>query len=336
MAWYNIPGNEQDVVISTRYRLSRNIAEFPFPTRLDAASAKEIINRIGGVLEANGFNKTDFSEISHANAYSLAEKMYITPDFIRESLPHALYLNEPCNLSAMLCRREHIQLQCILPGFDLKDASSAVQKIEELLDSKFNFAYDERFGYLTSDPAYLGSGAEISVLLFLPALRRACFILPLSEKLSKCGMCLKSFFSESTESNIYILTNKITDVPQAKLVEYFSRTVREIIDSERAQRREIVGEEYERIADAATRAEGVLRYANLLSYSDFLKYSAEVRLGISLGMITDVKTELLTALLIESLPATLCASGDGATSKNRSSISVEKERASYVKERLTA
>lgn len=336
MAWYNIPGNEQDVVISTRYRLSRNVSEFPFPVRLDAASAKEVINRVGSVLDANGFNKTDFSEISHASAYSLAEKMYITPDFIRESMPHALYLNEPCNLSAMLCRREHIQLQCILPGFDLKDAYSSVKKIEELLDSKFNFAYDEKFGYLTSDLAVLGSGAEISVMLFLPALRRACYLTPLAEKLSAAGMCLKSFFNEVTDSGLYLLTSKITDISQEKLVEYFTRVTRQIIDSERAQRREIVGEEYERIADAATRAEGILRYANLLSYSDFLRYSADVRLGISLGIITDVKTELLTSLFIETLPATLRASADNTSVKNRSSISVEKERASYVKERLTA
>lgn len=336
MAWYNIPGNEQDAVICTRYRLSRNITEFPFPARLDAASAKEMINRVGSVLEANGFNKNDFSEISHASAYSLAEKMYITPDFIRESLPHALYLNEPCSLSAMLGRREHVQLQCILSGFDLKDASSSVQKIEELLDSKFNFAYDERFGYLTSDPSYLGSGAEISVVLFLPALRRSDFIQSIAEKLSRGGMCLKPFMGEAADSNLYVLTNKLTDLPQSKLIKYFTSVTRDLIDSERSQRRETVGEEYERIADAAMRAEGILKYANLISYSDFLKYSSDVRLGISMGVITDIKTELLTSLLIELLPATLCSSSDTSSVKNRSSVSVEKERASYIKEHLTA
>ncbi|MGN1445605.1 MAG: ATP--guanido phosphotransferase, partial [Eubacteriales bacterium] len=71
MAWYHVPGNEQDVVISTRVRFARNLSEYPFPSRLDATGAKEIINKVGQVLEDNGFTKTDFSDISHTAAVSL-------------------------------------------------------------------------------------------------------------------------------------------------------------------------------------------------------------------------------------------------------------------------
>ena len=64
MSWYHTPGNDQDVAISTRIRLSRNIAGVPFPARLDAAGARESIHTVGSVLEKNGFIATDFSEIS--------------------------------------------------------------------------------------------------------------------------------------------------------------------------------------------------------------------------------------------------------------------------------
>lgn len=339
MAWYNIPGNEQDTVIFTRYRVARNISEFPFPSRLDPTGAKEIIGRVGSVLEANGFSKTDFSEISHATAYSLAEKLYISPDFIRESLPHALYLNEPCNLSAMLCREEHIRLQCILPGFSVRDASASVSKIEGILDEKFNFAFEERFGYLTSDPSLLGCATEISVMLFLPSVLHSGMMPSLIERMSGCGFRMRRFFTDdlSRERNadipFYLLSNKITGVSEEELDQRFGSAVRRIIDSERQARRDIGAETFEKITDRAMRAEGILRYAHLLSYSDYIRYSAALRLGIALGSITDVRTETLTSLLFETLPATLSMSLDTLPQSSRS---VDKYRANYVKERLQA
>ena len=92
MAWYHIPGNDQDVVISSRVRFARNVAEYPFVSRLDAPRAREIVNRIGSILEKNGFSRIDFSDISRSTAQSLVEKHYASPVFVRESLPHALFL----------------------------------------------------------------------------------------------------------------------------------------------------------------------------------------------------------------------------------------------------
>ena len=81
MSWYHVPGNQQDTVICTCIRLSRNLAAYPFPARLDAAAAKEIIGRVGGVLEQSGFLPTDFSEISRKGVESLAEKRFVSPRF---------------------------------------------------------------------------------------------------------------------------------------------------------------------------------------------------------------------------------------------------------------
>ena len=87
MSWYHIPGNQQDVAVSTRVRLARNLMGYPFPSRLDAAGAKSVMESVGAVLEKNGFIPTDFAEISRGAAGSLVEKRFITPRFVSQSLP---------------------------------------------------------------------------------------------------------------------------------------------------------------------------------------------------------------------------------------------------------
>ena len=152
MAWYEIPGAEQDVALCTCARLSRNLEAFPFPARLEPAGAKEVISAVGAVLTENGFTAIDFAEISRTAACALVEKCYAGPEFIRESLPHALYLNEPCGISAMLCGQDHVRLRCIRPGLAVRDAYAGVSGVEGQLDARFDLAFDERLGYLTHDP----------------------------------------------------------------------------------------------------------------------------------------------------------------------------------------
>ena len=172
MSWYHVPGNQQDTVICTCVRLSRNLTGYPFPTRLEASTAREIIGKVSAVLDKNGFVATDFSEISRITAESFAEKRFISPRFARESLPHALLLNDPCNLAVAVCEEDHVRIRCILSGLSLTDAYEGAAKVETLLDGGLELAFDERLGYLTASPYVLGTAMEVSVLLCLPLLTK--------------------------------------------------------------------------------------------------------------------------------------------------------------------
>ncbi|MBO7296983.1 MAG: hypothetical protein J6V39_06960, partial [Clostridia bacterium] len=134
MAWYNTPGYENDTVIFSRITLSRNLEKYPFFQRISPKQAAEIIANIGGMLEGNGFSMINFSDISPTAAASYAEKYYATREFASISLPHALLLNEPCNLSVMLGGRDHVQICCTLPGLSLQDAAANAFKMDDLID----------------------------------------------------------------------------------------------------------------------------------------------------------------------------------------------------------
>ena len=333
MAWYHIPGNDQDVVISSRVRFARNVAEYPFVSRLDAPRAREIVNRIGSILEKNGFSRIDFSDISRSTAQSLVEKHYASPVFVRESLPHALFLNEPCNLSAMVCEEDHIRLQCILSGFSLQDAINGAGKIESQLDSEVAFAFDPHLGYLTGCPTNLGTAMRASVMLCLPMLTVSGRMESISLQLGQMGLLLRGIYGEGTASAgcMYQLSNRITmGLSEEEILERLHHAATEIIVLERQIRAKISGLEKAKLIDRIQRSEGILRYAHALTASEMLEKLTDLRVGAAMGL-NDYRVEIMTSLLVEGMPATLSL---GVDSPPKQDLDCEILRAKVVKTQL--
>lgn len=323
MSWYHMPGNDQDVAISTRIRVSRNLAGVPFSPRLDANGAREIIHTVGSVLEKNGFIATDFSEISGTAAKALVEKRWITPEFARASHPHALFLNEPCNLAVMVCEEDHIRIQCILPGLDLRDGLDGALKVERLLDSHIPLAFEEKWGYLSASPANLGSGLRASVYLSLPLLEKSGRLEGLGHRLIRSGLYLRGPFGEDAYpfGHIYQLSNRVSlGIPEEELCGIMQEASENLILAERQAREAVSGDELYRLTDTVRRAEGLLRYATLLPTGEMTQLLGLLRLGAAMGMVKGVRVETITALLSEAMPANLVLGMEpppkGETSKN--------------------
>lgn len=307
MAWYHIPGNEQDTVISTRVRFARNLSAYPFTSRLDAPRAKEIIGKVGGVLEKNGFSRMDFADISRVSAQSLMEKHYVSPVFLRESLPHALFLNEPCNLAVMVCEEDHVRLQCVQAGLTLRDAYAGACKAETLLDGELEFAFDQHWGYLTACPTNVGTALRVSIMLCLPMLTAGGRMEALSLQLGQMGLLMRGFYGEGTAAAgcLYQISNRATlGLTEEDILERVESAVSQIIATERKLRTAVSDVELEKLTDRIRRAEGILRYAHTLSASEMLEHLANLRLGAAMGL-TDVRVEALTSLFVEAMPATL-------------------------------
>lgn len=313
MSWYHIPGNEQDVAISTRVRFARNIREYPFPSRLDAPRAREMTNRVGEILEKNGFIRTDFADISRATAQSLVEKHFASPAFVRESLPHSLFLNDPCNLSVMVCEEDHLRIQCILSGLSLRDAYEGSSKIETLLDNGFELAFDERWGYLSGCPSNLGTAMRASVMLSLPMLTLRGRMEALSLQLGQTGLLLRGLYGEGTSPAgcLYQVSNRVTmGITEEEILSRLEEATGALIEAERRARDNVTGRELDELTDRVSRAAGLLRHAHMLSAGEMLQLLSQVRLGAAMGILRDVRVEHLTTLVVEAMPATLTLSAD--------------------------
>ncbi len=313
MAWYNTIGQASDTVISSRVRLARNISGYPFASHLDANAANEIIEKVSASLEPSGFRKINFSDISPIMATSYVERHYVSPDFATKDTPHALLLMEQAGIAVMVCEEDHLRIQSILPGLALEEAYKNAWNTEKRLDEDFDFAYSEQLGYLTHCPTNLGTGMRASVMMFLPALTRGGYMNSLANQLSKLGLTVRGLFGEGSgvAGCMYQISNQITlGISEEETLKKLNDAVRQISESEQKTRKAINGDALDRLTDQILRSEGTLRYAHMLSSAEFIKLFADVRFGITLGIVTDVTYEQLGTLLVEAMPATLTLSSE--------------------------
>lgn len=334
MSWYHVAGHQQDTVVCTCICLSRNLAGHPFPARLEAGEAKEIIGLVGAVLEKNGFVATNFSDISRLAADSLAEKRFVSPRFARESLPHALFLNDPCSLSVAVCEEDHIRIRCILSGLSLKDAREGASKVEALLDGALELAFHERLGYLTASPAGIGTAMEASVILSLPLLAESGRLEGLSHRLSLAGLSLRGLGrgERGYLGGLCRVANRVTlGLTEEEIEGGLEAAARALITAERDLRGSLRGEALGRLTDRIRRAEGILRHAHLLTAEEAVELMGLLRLGAALGITEGIRVEVLTALLTEAMPATLTLGVDPSLG---TPAEEEALRARVVRERI--
>lgn len=333
MAWYQVKGNDADTVFSSRIRFARNLRGFAFGKRLRDEDAKEIIRRVGDAL-GEEFHATELQPLSPLQREALVEQHLISRDMAGATGPRTLFSNENKSVSVMTPEEDHIRLQCILPGLALQDAYRFACEYDDKLDSALPLAFDERLGYLTHCPTNLGTGMRASVMLFLPALTEQGLIASLSHQLSKLGLTMRGLYGEGSKSYgcLYQVSNQVTLGPcEEEILQKLEEAVQSIIRQERELRRSVSGEAAERRADRIHRAEGTARYATLLTSQEFFRIFADLKLGISLGMIESLSHEALNALLISILPATLCAH---AAETPKSGLERDKLRASFIKDAM--
>ncbi len=313
--WYIEKGDQGDIVLSTRIRLARNINDFPFPCRLDAAG-KDRVNALvkSAVFEndSKDFSYIEMKDLSRLQAVSLAERHLISPEFASKKDGSALILSEDESVSIMLCEEDHIRLQVMKAGLALEEAYDTADKLDSMLDGRLNYAFDERIGYLTQCPTNLGTAMRASVMLHLPALTRCGQISRLANTVSKLGLTVRGAYGEGSRASgdIYQISNQITlGITEETAIANLKSIVLQLVAQERAAAAEIIKNPSEE--DKIFRALGVLKNARLLSTDEFMELISVVRLGAARGLI-DTQLEKINELIVDMQPATISAANKSA------------------------
>ncbi len=331
--WYIGAGEQSDIVVSTRIRLARNITEYPFPNKLNTKSRMELNNVIKEALESDNKYNLRFLEmrtLARFEAASMAERHIISPEFASDLDGRALMLSPEEDISIMLNEEDHIRLQVMKSGFALDEAYQVANEIDDVLGAKFNFAFDERIGFLTQCPTNLGTGMRASVMLHLPALTLSGQIHKLINTVSKLGLTFRGAFGEGTNAvgDMYQLSNQITlGISEEFAIKNLKAITLQLCAQERTAREEMlkdVGTE-----DRIFRAYGLLKWARLLSTKELMENLSFVRLGSVTGKI-NIPIETVNELMVSMQPATINArAGQKLPTQERDSI-----RATEVRTKL--
>lgn len=315
--WYIEKGDQGDVVLSTRIRLARNLDEYPFPCRLDIDGKNKVNSLVKSVLfenDSNNFSFIEMKDLTRQQAVSFAERHLISPEFAVKKDGSALVLSSDESVSIMLCEEDHIRLQVMKAGLALEEAFDIADKIDNVLDSKLNYAFDERIGYLTQCPTNLGTAMRASVMLHLPALTRCGQISRLANTVSKLGLTIRGAYGEGSHpgGDIYQISNQITlGITEETAIANLKSIVLQLVAQERAAAAEMIKNPVEE--DKIFRALGVLRNARLLSTDEFMELISVVRLGAARGVL-ETNLEKINELIVSMQPATVSVMNANADS----------------------
>ncbi len=330
MKWYNNITDEKGIILSTRIRLARNIKQYPFPARLNAEQRREIGDIVKNTLSQNDSTNLEFIDmdsLSPTKAVSFAEKLIISPEFASDNSGGSLLMSDDEEISIMVCEQDHIRLRVIKAGLNLDGAYEEIEKIDNILQKKLEFAFDERLGYLTQCPTNLGTGMRASVILHLPALSHKGAIHRLATTVAKLGLTLRGFYGSSNEvtGHIYQLSNQVTmGISEQSALQNLSSIALQIASQEK-QAREILTKQ-EDFIDKIYRSYGILKSAYKLTIQELTSLVSYVQLGACEGII-DAPSGKLLSIIIENQPATLSAeSGKNLSEAQRDILRAEKVR----------
>ena len=307
MLWYEMTGKENDVVVSSRVRLARNLADYPFGDRLDEPSSKEIIEKVKGVFDGKGdYSFTEFNTLSDVSRRAEADRHKVSHEFASKKSPTALIESDENQVYIMVLEEDHLRIQSIKPGAALSEAYSAALEADRMVDANLRVAYDEKLGYLTHCPTNLGTGMRASVMLFLPAITATRGIRHLQDQLGKIGLTIRGMSGEGSGGDgcLYQVSNQITlGTAEEEIITKLEKICENIAEKERELRGKYFSDV--KFNDRAMRAYGTMLYAVLMDSAEMTRHYADVRLAAALGMIDGVNVNTLDKMLIHGMPGVL-------------------------------
>ena len=337
--WMKREGPDSDIVLSSRIRLARNLRGFPFPMLATGQQSREVLDKVTEVMEnedlkeLGDFSIIPLSGISELEKKVLVEKHLISPNLANESRNGAVILSENESISIMVNEEDHIRIQCLTPGFQIQEAWDMANRIDDMMESQLNFAFEEKRGYLTSCPTNVGTGLRASVMIHLPALVMTQQISRILSAVTQVGLAVRGMYGEGSDSsgNLFQISNQITlGQSEEEIIANLYSVVQQIIEHERAARERMQEDAPYRLADRIHRSFGVLSHAVILDSKEAMQRLSDVRLGIDLGLLNGIQPKTLNELLVMTQPGFLQKhSGELLTAENR-----DIRRAELIRERV--
>ncbi|MEW6227074.1 MAG: protein arginine kinase [Bacillota bacterium] len=310
--WMKADAPSADVVLSSRVRLARNLEGIPFPHRASDADLARVADQVQRVIRAvRGLSDLVVIRLSEAQALDrqiLVEKHLISPQHAQGAKHRLVAVRADETISVMVNEEDHIRIQALLPGLQLDDALRLASEVDDMFESKLDYAFDEKLGYIAACPTNTGTGLRASVMVHLPALATTGQVGRVLAAVSNVGIAVRGLYGEGTEAtgNLFQLSNQVTlGRSEGELVENLAGVTRQVIDQERSVRDRLVRERRDQLEDKVNRAYGLLSHARLITSEEALGLLSDVRLGVESGLLSDVDAKTLNELMVITQPAYL-------------------------------
>jgi len=330
-------GPHDRIVMSSRVRLARNLKDAAFPGWAKKPERVRVFDLVRPAVESLPEMKDAFSEamdnLGALDKQILVERHLISREHAAKSSGSGLVLNREETFCVMINEEDHLRMQALRPGLQLRQAWTAIDRLDSELEQKLNYAFSNDLGYLTACPTNLGTGIRVSAMLHLPGLVLAEQINPIIQSVNKLGLAVRGLYGEGTEAlgNVFQVSNQMTlGEDELTIVERLDKVLSQIIEHEENARQTLMEKKPKVVYNHIGRSYGILANAHSISSKETMNLLSLMRLGVDLGLFPGVERALVDELFILTQPAHLQRQhSDKLTAEERDLI-----RADMMRERL--
>ena len=292
--WFSEPGKFDDVVISTRARLSRNLADFLFPVKMSDDDRERVQSLVYDAFSgAPQWRFIDMSQISEPGKQILSDKNILDEDC------GAVVINYGDESSCCLVNgTDHIKISTFVSGLDCEKAMEKVYKIDEFLQQKLQFAASIDFGYLTSQIKDCGTGLKFSARIFIPSIVLSgqfdsTVSLVRSKKLTIHPVFKSEQIADFSNCLFDVATSSCAEGTELDQMAGIHSVVSVILKTERKIRSEFADNNPTVVLNFFKQSYARAMYSLLLSYEEAVSIISAVKWGLQLKLVKGItETEL--------------------------------------------
>jgi protein arginine kinase len=300
------------IVMSSRIRLARNIKGFSFPGWAKKPERIKALEALRPSIETLPQMERAFSEtmdnLSAMEKQLLVERHLISREHAAKSAGSGLVVSRDESLSVMINEEDHLRMQALRPGLQLKDAWQAIDQVDSILEKRLEYAFSPSFGYLTACPTNLGTGIRVSAMLHLPALVLSEQINQIIQAVNKLGLAVRGLYGEGTEAlgNVFQVSNQMTlGEVETEIIERLNKVLDQVIEHEENARAKLLENKAKMVFNHIGRAYGILANAHSISSKETMNLLSLLRLGVDLGLFPGTDRSLVDELFLITQPAHL-------------------------------
>lgn len=337
--WFEEAEKEMSNVIYSRVRLVRNWKEYPFPGKMTREQGAEMTARLNeglkdiGSLDGCRYAKAELERLADLDRAALTERRVLGRSMSKKKGPASLIVSEDERASIVLNGDDHIRIQVLEAGLNLEGCYKRADRLDDYISERFEYSFDEKYGYLTSYPTNVGTGLRASVVLHLSLLSRKRSFNSLVADMGRFGTAVRGVYGEGGENygSLYQVSNQKTlGQSEKEIIELVTKAAAELDAQERRLRQEALKQKPLGCQDEVYKSYGVLRYARRLTRKDAMEFLSQIMVGVRDGILKTKEPCSIYRIMLGIQPANLLKLAEKPMEKEE----LEAARAQFVRAEL--
>ena len=301
---------DKDVVISTRLRIARNVDKYKFPHLMSTEESSALTSEIVEAAKNSSpiYELHRMKDITDMDQLVFVEEHLISPSLLETTEKSSFLLRKDKKATIMINEEDHIRIQVLLSGSKMEEGWKLCSEIDDLLEEKIDYAFHDKFGYLTSCPTNVGTGLRASVMVHLPCVAMSGHLNIMMEDLRRLGLTVRGIYGEGTEGlgYLYQISNQTTlGEKEENIIKKLNRVIFQIVNRERDTRQYLMKRNSLKLEDKIFRSLGIIRYSRSISSKEAMLHLSNVKLGCDLGIVEDITSKDIINLMVKIQPASI-------------------------------